>query len=81
MSNEISLVVPIYELGISWTLNRDICELDECFLLWYMWIIGIVHTVYSYWQIQHAIAGELLENGSFRDYRRKSEINKVKSQV
>lgn len=46
-----------------------------------MWIIGIVHTVYSYWQIQHAIAGELLENGSFRDYRRKSEINKVKSQV
>lgn len=43
-----------------------------------MWIIDIVHRKYANSQIQQVIADNLLENGSFKDERRKSEINKEK---
>lgn len=38
----------LYPSMNAWTLNRDSCELSECFLL--------VRTKYSYWYILHAIA-------------------------
>lgn len=52
VSNEIPLVIPIYEFWIPGILKEyveyqtDVSVTFKCFLLWYVWVIGIIQCIF-----------------------------------